>query len=280
MNDSNDIKIVAVDIDGTFLTDMDKGRTYNKELFDRVFDELQRQHVHFVFASGEPYDSLCSIIPDRIQQISYVADNGGRIVDRGTDIFHGQFAPATVRNVAHFLDQLPGVVYTLCGLESSFILLNQPASYRNRIQHYYPNLTPINSLKELHGPIFKFAMNCPQDKTREYCQKILDRFSDVIYPTSSGFGSVDLIIPGLDKASGLTKLMQRWDLHPNQLAAFGDGGNDVTMLQLAKYSYAMANAPKDVKQVASKIAPSNNDQGVLKVLAKHFNVKTEENDND
>lgn len=280
MAEKTAIKIVAVDIDGTFLTDMDKGRTYDKVLFNRIFTQLQSRGVHFVFASGEPYDSLCRIIPDRVDQIAYVADNGGRIVDRGTDVFHGQFAPSTVEHVAHFLDQLPGVVYTLCGLDSSFILQNQPASYRERIQHYYPNLTPIHSLQELHGPIFKFAMNCPQDKTHEYCQRILDRFSDVIYPTSSGFGSVDLIIPGLDKASGLTKLMKRWNLQPAQLAAFGDGGNDITMLQLAHYSYAMANAPAEVKAVARYAAPSNNDQGVLQVLAKIFHVKDKENSND
>lgn len=277
MADSPNIKIVAVDIDGTFLTDMDKGRTYDKPLFNKVFSKLQEKGVHFVFASGEPYDSLCSIIPDRVQQISYVADNGGRIVDRGTDVFHGQFAESTVTRVAHFLDQLPGTVYTLCGLESSFILRSQPAYYRERIQHYYPNLTAINSLAELHGPIFKFAMNCPQDKTDEYCQEILQRFGDVIYPTSSGFGSVDLIIPGLDKASGLQKLMRRWHLQPSQLAAFGDGGNDVTMLKLARYSYAMANAPQAIKQVASKVVSSNNQQGVLHTLAQLFAVNQKEN---
>lgn len=272
MADSADIKVVAVDIDGTFLTDIDKGRTYDKTLFNRVFNKLQEKDVHFVFASGEPYDSLCSIIPDRVQQISYVADNGGRIVDRGTEVFHGQFADSTVTQVAHFLDKLSGTVYTICGLDSAFILTSQPAYYRERIQHYYPNLTTIHSLAELHGPIFKFAMNCPQDKTDEYCRKILQRFSDVIYPTSSGFGSVDLIIPGLDKAFGLKKLMHRWHLHPNQLAAFGDGGNDVTMLKLARYSYAMANAPQEIKQVASKIVPSNNQQGVLHTLAQIFAV--------
>ena len=32
---------------------------------------------------------------------------------------------------------------------------------------------------------------------------------------------------------------------------FGDGGNDIEMLKLAKYSFAMANAPQEIKNVAA-----------------------------
>jgi hypothetical protein len=38
------------------------------------------------------------------------------------------------------------------------------------------------------------------------------------------------------------------------------------MLKMAKYSYAMENAPKNVKESAKFIAPSNEDQGVLTTL--------------
>ena len=41
-------------------------------------------------------------------------------------------------------------------------------------------------------------------------------------------------------------------------------------LKLAKYSFAMANAPQEIKNVASYQAPSNQENGVLQVLANHF----------
>lgn len=275
MIDSSLIKVVATDIDGTFLTSLDNGRTFDHQLFQKVFTELQKRQMHFVFASGEPYDSLRELLPQFADQIAYVADNGGRVVDCGTEIFHGQFANQTVHEIAHFLDQLPGVVYSICGLDSDFVANSQPAFYRKRISHFYPNLTTINSLDELHGPIFKFAMDCPKELSQQYCQQIEAHFAGRVQATSSGLGSIDLIIPGLDKASGLRKLLQHWGQKEKQLIAFGDGENDITMLQLAKYSYAMKNAPAQIQKVAKYLAPSNDDQGVLHVLAKLFATNKE-----
>ena len=46
--------------------------------------------------------------------------------------------------------------------------------------------------------------------------------------------------------------------------------NDQEMLELAGYSYAMANAEPALKKIAKYIAPSNNNDGVLQVLEKYL----------
>lgn len=51
---------------------------------------------------------------------------------------------------------------------------------------------------------------------------------------------------------------------------FGDGGNDIEMLKLAKYSFAMANAPQEIKSIAHYEAPSNQENGVLQILSNYF----------
>ena len=89
-------------------------------------------------------------------------------------------------------------------------------------------------------------------------------------PTTSGHGSIDLIVPGCHKASGLKRLVQRWGITPEQCAAFGDGGNDIEMLRYCGHSYAMYNAPEDVKNAARSVCPSNEDDGVLVTLEKLF----------
>ncbi|MBZ9634963.1 HAD hydrolase family protein [Clostridium sp. FP1] len=48
---------------------------------------------------------------------------------------------------------------------------------------------------------------------------------------------------------------------------FGDYYNDLTMFKAAQHSYAMQNAPEDVKKHANFIAESNNDDGVYNVIA-------------
>ena len=69
------------------------------------------------------------------------------------------------------------------------------------------------------------------------------RLGGKVEPTTSGHGSIDLIVPGCHKASGLKRLAERWGISPEQCAAFGDGGNDIEMLNYCGYSYAMENAP-------------------------------------
>ena len=89
-------------------------------------------------------------------------------------------------------------------------------------------------------------------------------------PTTSGHGSIDLILPGCHKASGLKRLAERWGIAPEQCAAFGDGGNDIEMLKYCGYSYAMENASYSVKAAAKFICPSNEADGVLVTLEKLF----------
>ena len=57
----------------------------------------------------------------------------------------------------------------------------------------------------------------------------------------------------------------------SQSMAFGDGGNDIPMLQHVGVSVAMGNAEQKVKEVADYITTSVDDDGVLQAL-KHFNV--------
>ncbi|WP_162231472.1 HAD hydrolase family protein [Secundilactobacillus paracollinoides] len=49
------IKLVAVDMDGTFLRD---DRTYDKARFLDLFKRMQQNHIHFVAASGSQYQRL------------------------------------------------------------------------------------------------------------------------------------------------------------------------------------------------------------------------------
>ena len=75
----------------------------------------------------------------------------------------------------------------------------------------------------------------------------------------------------MDKSYGLKKLLNRWQVDPADLVVFGDGENDLEMFDLAGTSYAMGNAPANVKAAASQTIGTNDDQAVLQQLAKMLN---------
>jgi len=85
-------------------------------------------------------------------------------------------------------------------------------------------------------------------------------------PVTSGFGFVDLIIPGLHKANGISRLLKRWKISPQACVAIGDSGNDAEMLKLVKYNFAMGNAAQSIKTICRYSTDDNNHQGALNVI--------------
>ena len=59
-------------------------------------------------------------------------------------------------------------------------------------------------------------------------------------------------------------------LNCDKLIVFGDGKNDIDLFQIADESYAVENAVNELKDYATDIIPSNNDDGVAKWLLQHF----------
>ncbi len=82
--------------------------------------------------------------------------------------------------------------------------------------------------------------------------------------------AIDAVKHGINKATGLKKLLAYFGLTGEDLIAFGDSGNDIPMLDFAKYSYAMENGMAIAKEHAKYLAPSNNDNGVLRVLNEYL----------
>ena len=57
-------------------------------------------------------------------------------------------------------------------------------------------------------------------------------------------------------------LLNKLGMKREDLLAFGDGYNDIPMLQFAGTGVAMGNAAEEIKKAADEVAPSNNDDGI------------------
>jgi len=89
--------------------------------------------------------------------------------------------------------------------------------------------------------------------------------SDVTYAV--GYSAwLDLTPPGVSKASALEALRRQLGVYPDHTLAVGDGNNDIEMLTWAGRSAAMGNALERVREVADRVLPSVEDDGVLDVL--------------
>ena len=79
---------------------------------------------------------------------------------------------------------------------------------------------------------------------------------------------IELVPRGIDKAQSLNRLLGLIGLTPNDMIAFGDGYNDLSMLKLAGIGVAMANAVPEVRAEADFITKSNEEDGVAFAIQK------------
>ena len=81
----------------------------------------------------------------------------------------------------------------------------------------------------------------------------------------------DITTEEADKGKGLITLAHHENIDINNTIAFGDGGNDLSIIRQAGIGIAMGNAVQALKQSADYITTSVDEDGISNAL-KHFNI--------
>lgn len=95
------------------------------------------------------------------------------------------------------------------------------------------------------------------------------------FPHGAGFlksraSYVEIAPENVDKGRSLLRLAEYLGLKPDEVMAFGDGQNDVSMIQAAGTGVAMANACPQALEAADVIAPPNTEDGVAVVIEDYL----------
>ncbi|KRL91540.1 Cof-type HAD-IIB family hydrolase [Lactobacillus kalixensis] len=256
------IKLVAVDMDGTFLRD---DKTYDEDRFAKIYQRLTKNNIQFVVASGNQYFQLCSFF-EKYPDVLYVAENGALIRSQEKIISLHQYPLSSVKKIESFLNNLSEIQFLVCGAENAYELRRLGQDYFDFSSHYYYHLKKIDDFSEINDRILKFAITCPDDKTDYYVQLFKEKLSGIAEVTSSGHGDIDIVQPGIHKANGLKELGATIGVTLDEMVAFGDGGNDLEMIQEVGDGVAMKNATPALLKVADHITTSNKEDGVLSYL--------------
>lgn len=259
----NNIKIIAVDMDGTFLK---SDNTYDKDRFMRQYQYMKKNNIHFVIASGNQYYQLRSFFPEIHHELTFVAENGAYIVDQGEDVRVAQLSKENVKKVIKVLDRYPEVDKVVCGQKSAYVSDNVSDEFYNTMNIYYHRLQRVHHFDDLNDTIFKFYLHCSQENFESIFNDLNNTIGNIMTPVDCGHFGIDLIIPGMNKAQAIAFLKQRWNLETAETMAFGDSGNDLEMLEDSTYSFAMANAKQSVQDVSDYVIASNDESGVLEVI--------------
>lgn len=268
-------KAVAVDVDGTFENDK---KEYDHKMFGEILYRLHKHGAHFIIASGRPAGRLSDDFGDFIDSVDFVADNGAVLVRDGKIIRTTCFSKKGILHLIDYMHQrYPGSVATLLisGVKHSYFLKSTPPEFKKSHHYFYPNSIEIDDFSQIPADdqYTKITVDYPSKVRHELEYGFNSRSMEKIHVTTSGWNYMDIIPQGVNKATGLKEFLAYLDVPRSKLIAFGDGENDIGMLKVCGYSYAMANANEKAKAVAKYEAPSNNENGVLQVLAKYLEIE-------
>lgn len=256
------IKLIASDMDGTFLDDK---HSYDKKRFSELLDKLDKLGIVFVVASGRSLLTLEELFADFIDRVAFVAENGSVVTYKGQLISESVMSKDQYLTIARQLDKMPDCQgYLLSGRHGAFAPLFAKDSYIKHVGQYYVNIVK-QDLAQVTDEIFKVTAQL-EAETIEDGSQALSQLLDGVTAVTTGFDGMDIILESVNKATGLRSLGRHLGIKAEQVMAFGDNGNDIEMLELAGKAIATENAKVQVKAIANQVIGHCNDRAVQRFL--------------
>ena len=266
----SDIKVLALDLDGTLTNDQKLVTPRTRAALDAAIEK----GVTVVLASGRPTAGIQPLAEELGLDkkggciLSY---NGGKIVDcaTGGTLVEKTLDPALVPELCAFAaaQDVAIITYNKEGVVTE--RPDDPWALRECFTCKLP-MTGVDDLaKYVDYPICKMLLTVDPARRDAVCAAGRQQFEGKIdiYPSSPFF--IEAVPLGVMKDVSLGALLERMGLTRENLMACGDGLNDRSMIAFAGVGVAMQNAEDAVKEVADYVtAADNNHDGVAEAIEK------------
>ncbi len=254
--DVTGIKVIFFDIDGT-LTHHGDG-SIPSSTRDAIRELLERG-IRVVAATGRPL-SMCGEIRD-LGIETFITANGGYGTDGDEVIFQSVLSTQTVEAVSSFaMESGHGLSFytdsfSMNGIEERRTM---PALFETLGLKEYP---PV--VEKMEEDVFLMCLFADDESMHLYHK----RFPELTFRRWHPF-ILNVLEGDVSKSIAMKKVLHHFGLHPSEAMAFGDGGNDIDMLQLAGTGVAMGNAGAELKSVADFVTKPSGEDGIAFVLGE------------
>lgn len=256
------IRLVAVDMDGTFLS---PEKSYDGARFARIRQTMRDRGITFVVASGNQYWQLAGFFPDHPDNY-YLAENGAFIVGPDGELRVSMLADATVSTLLDIFDDGLTIDPVLCGHHSAYASATVDPRVLPKLQHHYTRFELVDDLRAVTDGVLKFTAVSPAGDLADGLARLIAEAPADVAVVSPGNDFLDINRVDVNKGEALAWLGAQLGIATADMVAFGDGQNDIEMLQTVGLGVAMANAMDAVHEVADDKTHSNADSGVLTYL--------------
>lgn len=246
-------KFIFFDIDGTLTDDNPGGKvlTSTKEALAKL-----RENGHFVaLATGRSHHFAQPFMEEN--GFDNMVSDGGNGITINRELLG--IEPLNRNLALKLIDEL-----IQKGIHFSVSLDNTPTVYCMEgfpyINHLEKDVKMIENFKDAKE-IYKIFIEVKSED-----EKNIETIHELGYIR---YHPTDIIVEPLEKFRGIQKVVEHMQGSIDDIVVFGDGKNDISMMEQAATSIAMGNAIPELKEIATYTTKSNKEDGIL-YACKHF----------
>jgi len=266
--DFSKVKLVVTDMDGTLLN----SKSEVSDRFFTIYKQLKKHNIQFIAASGRQYYSIVDRFEDIKDEITIVAENGAFVKHGNQELFTTELPFDSISKSINILRKLNNVYIVLCGKDAAYIE-TKDKTFIEIFKNYYSKYRIVNDLTDITEDTFFKIAAYHFDCSETHIYPAVKHLENELQVIVSGEHWLDISHSNANKGFAINTLQQKLGITKEETMVFGDYNNDLKMLALADFSYAMENAHPNVKGVSKFKTKSNNDFGVELVLEALINSK-------
>ena len=254
------IKAAFFDVDGTVYSHESK---CVPESTIEALKALRKKGIKTFLATGRHFSEIDEFPVGKIPFDGYVMLTGQLCTDGKRNVIFGNAIDGA--DAEYLLNEFKKK-------EMPVMLVEKDKLYINLVNEIVINgqaeiSSPIPEVMEYKGdPVYQII--CYGGKELE--MELIPKLPNCKITRWCPFG-IDVIYKTGGKVTGIKKMLEVHGIGQEEVIAFGDGENDIEMLQFAGIGVAMGNAEPEVKAVADYVTTDIDDDGILNAL-KHFEI--------
>ena len=258
-----DKKVVFFDFDGTLVDESEQIYTLS-EATKQALLQLRQNNILTFLCTGRSYAYIPKDLGDFFT--GYICCNGAAIVVDGIEIYKKNIENLDAQELLNFVKENNiGCVFEH-NMECHYTV-NNIDIIRDVFGHFSIDISDFKEMpKDLtnYKPCKCFIMS-NKEASKIFYEKYKNKFNVIV-----GKGGIyfDFNAKGVSKATGILKVLERYNINIKNTYAFGDGDNDVEMFKCVENAIAIEKHSDKLDEYAKFICPSVKDEGVSVALKK------------
>lgn len=265
---AKEIKIIAVDMDGTLLTDDCRITDRTKKALERAY----RAGIMVIPATGRSFRNTRSVLADFPFIEYYLTSNGSVFTKTGVWdelLFSEYLAGDTWKRINDLCRDSRGFYEIYSDFDTYVPVELMNNIFQCGLQQEYCDqlLSTVRSYTDSQEPerVNKLHLIYPDlNQKKAMLEELLQIEGIDVFAVMEN--NIEIVPSGINKGFGLKQLCHLLQIPVSCVMAIGDSRNDLEILETAGVSVAMGNAIEEVSRIADHITADNQHEGVALVI--------------